>query len=144
MDPTYDVTDGFPDPIAENIALRARVAELEEERDEAIEEMEGAVKLREAADACITRLEASCYQWQAENRALYERAASQCAICEDKNECDGCPYEGFAQLAPLTAAEVERVKRLEAVLEAAEAQDPPASANLARALSAYREGESNG
>ena len=42
---------------------------------------------------------------------------------------------------PRTAAEVERVRRLEAVLEAAEAQDPPASANLARALAAYRESE---
>lgn len=41
----------------------------------------------------------------------------------------------------LIAAEVERVKRLEAVAEAARAQDPPASANLARALAAYREGE---
>jgi len=45
---------------------------------------------------------------------------------------------------PRTAAEVERVKRLEAVLEAAEAQDPPASANLARALAAYRESERPG
>lgn len=36
---------------------------------------------------------------------------------------------------------MERIKRLEAVLEAAEAQDPPASANLARALAAYHEGE---
>ena len=42
---------------------------------------------------------------------------------------------------PRTAAEVARVRRLEAVLEAAEAQDPPASANLARALAAYRESE---
>ena len=42
---------------------------------------------------------------------------------------------------PRTAAEVERVRLLEAVLEAAEAQDPPASANLARALAAYRESE---
>ena len=36
---------------------------------------------------------------------------------------------------------MERIKRLEDVASAAEAQDPPASANLARALSAYREGE---
>ena len=46
--------------------------------------------------------------------------------------------------APLITAEVARVRRLEAVLEAAEAQDPPASANLARAIRAYQEGERPG
>ena len=79
----------------------------------------------------------------AEGRLLRE------ALGTIREECvaDGYPNVSYVPLidealsdAPLIAAEVERVKRLEAVAEAAEAQDPPASANLARALAAYRTG----
>ena len=61
--------------------------------------------------------------------------------CEQCTDADAC---AALTNAPLIAAEVERVRLLEAVLEAAEAQDPPASANLARALAAYRESECPG
>jgi len=116
-------------------ALQTALAAMDE-RDEAIQR---GVSSAVALGKCQGERDALL----AENRLLRDSLA----LVDD---IDGWHLASNVRIAlesaflPRTAAEVERVKRLEAVLEAAEAQDPPASANLARALAAYRESERPG
>lgn len=109
-------------------ALQTALAAMDE-RDEAIQR---GVSSAVALGKCQGERDALA----AEGRLLRE-------VVQEMVDCQHCIPDPLYSV-PLIAAEVARVKRLEAVLEAAEAQDPPASANLARALAAYRESERPG
>jgi hypothetical protein len=94
-----------------------------------------------AAEGLLLREALEAYVFHCEidgQRKSYCEGDYWCSRCSDGDAC------AVLTIPSLISAEVERVRRLEAVLEAAEAQDPPASANLARAIAAYHEGKRPG
>ena len=84
-----------------------------------------------AAEGLLLREALEAYVFHCDidgQRKSYCEGDYWCSRCSDGDAC------AVLTIPSLISAEVERVRLLEAVLEAAEAQDPPASANLARAL----------
>lgn len=84
-------------------ALRARIVELERERDEA--------KANYLANATLTekKLSAQLDRWQAENVKLRGALEQECRWCRERNEdsgtathCGGCPLYEVLESVPLS------------------------------------------